>query len=163
MVSEGTIVFRNEVDEHELTAGEFAFIPFDSRQPTRLDTTPPVFIDDSDFRFEPDRSEIDNNQPPSGFDSKLSLRREAEPSAPPPESSAPDSSSQDGGSSSDTPTQPIIGIDADGNPVDLTPGTAPDPANRSITYSTGPLGAADTIYSGVDYPVMAPRRPACHS
>jgi hypothetical protein len=144
MVSEGTIVFSNELSELELTAGEYAFIPFDSRQPTLLDTAPPVFIDDSDFRFAPD-----DDQPPSGFDSKLGLRRAAEASAPPPESSAPDSSSKDDGSSSDTPAQPIIGIDADGNPVDLTPGTAPDPANRSITYSTGPLGAADTIYSGV--------------
>ncbi len=144
MVSEGTIVFRNEVDELELAAGEFAFIPFDSRQPARLDTTPPVFIDDSDFRFV-----AQDDQPPSGFDSKLGLRRAAEPSAPPPDSSAPDSSSQDDGSSRDIPAQPIIGIDADGNPVDLTPGTATDPANRSITYSTGPLGAADTIYSGV--------------
>ncbi len=144
MVSEGTIIFRNELADLELTAGEFAFIPFESRQPTRLDTAPPVFIDDSDFRFEPDA-----NEPPSGFDSKLAIRRVAEPSAPPPESDAPDSSTQDDGSGRDTPAQPIIGIDQDGNPVDLTPGTAPDPANRSITYSTGPLGAADTIYSGV--------------
>ncbi len=144
MVSEGTIVFRNEIDEIEITAGEFAFIPFDSRQPARLDTAPPVFIDDSDFRFV-----SSDEQPPSGFDSKLGLRREAEPSAPPPDSNTPDSSSQDDGSSREVPTQPIIGIDADGNPVDLTPGAAADPANRSITYSTGPLGAADSIYSGV--------------
>jgi hypothetical protein len=144
MVSEGTIVFRNEFAELEITAGEFAFIPFVSRQPTRLDTAPPVFIDDFDFRFE-----ADADQPPSGFDSKLAIRREAEPSAPPPESSAPDSSSQDDGSDTDTPAQPIIGIDQDGNPVDLTPGQLPDPTNRSITYSSGPLGAADSIYSGV--------------
>ena len=142
-VDEGTIVFRNELDDLELTAGEFAFIPFDSRQPTRLDVTPPVFIDDSDFRF------VADDQPPSGFDSKLGLRRKAESSAPPPESTAPDSSSRDDGSDTETPAQPIIGIDQDGNPVDLTPGTAPDPANRSITYSIGPLGAADSIYSGV--------------
>jgi len=144
MVSEGTIVFRNELAELEIAAGEYAFIPLDSRQPTRLDTTPPVFIDDSDFRFE-----ADANQPPSGFDSKLGVRREAQSSAPAPESTAPESSSQDDGSGRDAPAQPIIGIDQDGNPVDLTPGQAPDPANRSITYSTGPLGAANTIYSGV--------------
>ncbi len=88
MVSAGTIVFRNELAELELAAGEFAFIPFDSRQPTLLDTTPPVFIDDSDFRFEADGSEADNDQPPSGFDSKLRLRRAAPSSAPPPESTA---------------------------------------------------------------------------
>ena len=143
MVSEGTIVFSNELADLELTAGEFAFIPIDSRQPARLDTAPPVFIDDSDFRFV-----ADDGQPPSGFDSKLGLRREAEAGLPP-ESTAPDSSSQDDGSGKDTPAQAIIGIDQDGNPVDLTPGAAPDPANRSITYSTGPLGAAATIFSGV--------------
>ena len=54
MVREGAIVFRNEVANIELVAGEFAFIPFDTRQPTRLDAAPPVFIDDSDFRFAPE-------------------------------------------------------------------------------------------------------------
>ena len=142
-VSEGVVVFRNEVGSLEIAAGEFAFIPLTTRQPTHMDTTPPVFMDDAQFRFEPD------DQAPSGFDSKLGLRREVEPSVPPPESTAPESSSQDDGSRTDTPTQPIIGTDGAGNPVDLTPGGAPDPGNRSITYSTGPLGAADTIFSGV--------------
>lgn len=142
MVDEGRIVFRNEVDSIEVAAGEFAFIPFDSRQPTRLETAPPVFIDDSDFRFEADTESL------SGFDSKLGLRREADASAPPPTSTAPGSSTQDDGSNTSVPAQSILGTDEAGNPVDLTPGSAPDPSNRSVTYSTAPLGGAAPIFSG---------------
>ena len=154
MVTDGSIIFSNEIDTLELTAGEFAFIPLESRRPTRVDTTPPVFIDDSDFRF----VDESNAPPPDGsasqpegksnsllgFDEKLGTRRA-------PDSSAPDpaGTSQQGDSTDrDTPTQSIQGIDADGTPVDLTPGGAPDPQNRTISYSTGPLGAVDTIFSG---------------
>ncbi len=143
MVTEGRIVFRNEVGNIEVGAGEFAFIPLDSRQPTRLDTTPPVFIDVSDFQFDADAESL------TGFDNRLGIRRAADPSAPPPESTAPNSSTQDDGDSKDTPAQSIIGTDGAGNPVDLTPGGTPDPANRSVTFSTAPLGAVDTIFSGV--------------
>ena len=150
MVREGAIVFRNEVANIELVAGEFAFIPFDTRQPTRLDAAPPVFIDDSDFRFAPETGAAASDDPlPTGFDSTLGTRRVPEPSAPPPESSAPGSSTQDDGSGRTAPAQSIIGIDQNGNPVDLTPGAASDPGNRSVTFSTGPLGAADSIFSGV--------------
>ena len=142
MVDEGRIVFRNEVGNIEVAAGEYAFIPFDSRQPTRLEAVPPVFIDDSDFRFETDAGSL------TGFDRKLSLRREAEASAPPPTSTAPGSSSQDDGSNISVPAQSILGTDEAGNPVDLTPGGVPDPSNRSVTFSTGPLGSVDTIFSG---------------
>lgn len=140
MVNEGRIVFRNEVGNIEAAAGEFLFIPFDSRQPTRLETTPPVFIDDSDFRFETDAASL------TGFDRNLGLRRDAEASAP--TSTAPGSSSQDDGSNSAAPAQSIIGIDDAGNQIDLTPGAAPDPANRSVTFSTGPLGNGIAIFSG---------------
>ncbi|MDH4124119.1 MAG: FecR family protein [Gammaproteobacteria bacterium] len=143
MVDEGRIVFRNEVGEIEVGAGEFVFIPFDSRQPTRLEVVPPVFIDDSDFRFEPDLESL------SGFDSKLGPRREAGASAPPPISTAPASSTQDDGSNIAVPAQSIRGTDAAGNPVDLTPGAAPDPSNRSVTFSTGPLGGPNAIFSGM--------------
>jgi len=138
MVTEGIIVFSNEVADIELTAGEFAFIPLDTRQPTRLDTAPPVFIDDSDFRFDAD---ADNAQP-AGFDETLGTRRA-------PDSSAPDPSStnQGDGSSSETPKQSIQGIDRDGTPIDLTPGGTPDPGNRTMNFSTGPLGAVDTVWS----------------
>lgn len=142
MVDEGRIVFRNEVGSIEVAAGEFAFIPFDNKQPTRLEVAPPVFIDDSDFRFEPDVESL------SGFDSKLGLRREADANAPPPTSTAPGSSTQDDGSNTSVPAQSILGTDEAGNPVDLTPGSAPDPSNRSVTYSTAPLGGAAPIFSG---------------
>ena len=142
MVDDGRIVFRNEVGSIEVAAGEFAFIPFDSRQPTRQDVVPPVFIDDSDFRFEPDVESL------SGFDSKLGPRRGADASAPPPTSTAPGSSTQDDGSKISVPAQSILGTDDAGNPVDLTPGSAPDPSNRSVTYSTAPLGGATPIFSG---------------
>lgn len=139
MVSDGTIVFRNAITDIEVTAGEYVFIPFDTRRPEKLDAAPPVFIDDSDFRF-------DGEAQLSGFDSKLGLRREADSS--PPDSTAPKTSTQDGANDRPVPEQSIIGIDADGTPVDLTPGAPPDPSNRTISFSTGPLGVADTLFSG---------------
>ena len=148
MVSDGVVIFRNETAELELQAGEFAFVPLTTRIPARMDVPPPVFADDSQFRFEPE-SGASNGALPSGFDRKLGLRRDADPAAPPPETEVPDSSSSDGSDSNSTPAQPIIGIDADGNPVDLTPGNASDPSNRTITWSTGPAGAADAIFASV--------------
>ena len=151
MVTEGTIVFRNEVTDIEVTAGEFVFIPLDTRRPERLDTTPPVFLDDSDLRFEPEpgqgkpRPGDDDDAPPIGFDSALGTRRKAEPIQF--ELREAESSDQDD-SSSDTPEQSIIGVDSDGTPVDLTPGGAPNPGNRSVTYSGAPLGPADAVFSG---------------
>ena len=142
MVTNGTIVFRNAVADIEVTAGEFAFIPLATRRPERLDTTPPVFLDDSDLRFDPG---ADNGRPLTGFDSALGIRREPDGSES--DSSDSDSSGQDG-SSKGTPEQPIIGIDQNGNPIDLTPGGPSDPTNRSITYSSGPLGAVDGTFSG---------------
>jgi hypothetical protein len=153
MVTEGTIVFSNEVADIELTAGEFAFIPLDTRQPTRLDTAPPVFIDDSDFRFDAAaanappadgsaaRPEGDDDTP-TGFDENLGIRRA-------PDSSTPDPSGSEQGESgsSEAPKQSIQGIDRDGTPVDLTPGGTPDPGNRTMNFSTGPLGAVDTVWS----------------
>ncbi len=142
MVTNGTIVFRNAVADIEVNAGEFVFIPLATRRPERLDTTPPVYLDDSDLRFDPG---TDNDRPLTGFNSALSIRREPDGSEA--DSSDSDSSGQDG-SSKGTPEQAIIGIDQNGNPVDLTPGSLPDPTNRSITYSSGPLGAADATFSG---------------
>lgn len=154
-VTDGTIVFSNEVMTIELSAGEFAYIPFDTRQPERLDAPPPVFIDDSDLQFDPDSDTAtapprddpaapptDDGSSPVGFDTKLGIRRV-------PKSSAPQTqgTDQDDSDSSETPKQSIQGIDTDGSPVDLTPGAAPDPQNRTITYSTGPLGAVDSIWS----------------
>lgn len=159
MVTEGDIFFANEVATLELTAGDFAFIPLDTRVPTRLDTTPPVFIDDSDLRFDDDSAQSpprDDAAPqpdsaddgPVGFGEALGTRRTPESSAA--ESSALDATeteqSDPGGR--ETPAQPVRGIDRDGNEVDLTPGSPPDPQNRSISYSTGPLGVQDIQFSG---------------
>ncbi|MEE8427303.1 MAG: FecR family protein [Woeseiaceae bacterium] len=138
MVSEGTIVFSNEVADIDVGAGQFAFIPLDTRRPTVLDATPAVFIDDSDLRFEPD-----NDKLPAGFDEKLGTRRVPDSSAP-----DPDNTDESGSGDHETPAQPIQGIDKDGTPFDLTPGSSPDPGNRTIAYSTGLLGAIDTVVSG---------------
>lgn len=150
MVTEGTIVFSNEVTTLELTAGEFAYIPFDTRQAARLDVAPAVFTDTSDFRFEDDANgdgipDSPADAAPLGFDAALGTRRV--PDAP--DSSAPDPDGTDPGDDvdRDPPAQPIQGIDRDGNPVDLTPGDVPDPQSRTIGFSTGPLGAVDTIWS----------------
>lgn len=155
MVTEGIIVFSNEVADIELTAGEFAFIPLDTRQPTRLDAAPPVFIDDSDFRFEADTDtstapppDDSTAQPESddsslvGFDEDLGTRRA-------PDSNAPDPSSTNQGDSdsSEAPKQSIQGIDSDGTQIDLTPGGTPEPGNRTMNFSTGPLGAVDTVWT----------------
>jgi len=141
MVTEGSIVFSNEVADIELTAGEFAYIPFDTRQPTQLNTAPPVFIDDSDFRFDAD-ADAARVAPPTGFDEGLGTRRAPDTSAP-----DPSSTNQSDSDSSEAPKQSIQGIDRDGTPVDLTPGGAPDPGNRTLNFSTGPLGAVDTVWT----------------
>lgn len=140
MVTEGIVVFSNEVADIELTAGEFAFIPLDTRQPTRLDTAPPVYIDDSDFQFEADTAAA--NATPEGFDTNLGTRRA-------PDSSAPDPSSTNQGDSdsSEAPKQSIQGVDRDGSQIDLTPGGTPEPGNRTMNFSTGPLGAVDTVWT----------------
>jgi hypothetical protein len=150
MVTEGTIVFSNEVTTLELTAGEFAYIPFDTRQAARLDAAPAIFIDTSDFRFEDDADgdgipDAPDGAAPLGFDAALGTRRA--PDAPDSSTADPDSTDQDDDTSRDIPAQSIQGIDRDGNPVDLTPGDVPGPQNRTIGFSTGPLGPVDTIWS----------------
>ena len=143
MVTEGIIVFSNEVADIELAAGEFAFIPLDTRQPTRLDAAPAVFIDDSDFRFDED-TDAASVAPPVGFDEDLGTRRA-------PDTSAPDPSSTNQGDpdSSEAPKQSIQGTDPSGATIDLTPGAIPEPGNRTIGYSMAPLGQGDDVWSGV--------------
>lgn len=145
MVTDGAIEFSNEVATLVLSAGEFAYIPFDTRQIQRLDTPPQVFIDDTDFRFDDDADGA--AAAPAGFDAALGTRRAPDPGSA--EAGALDPSETDPADDAerDPPAQPIRGIDADGNPVDLTPGDTPDPQNRTIGFSTGPLGAADTLWS----------------
>ena len=137
-VSEGVIVFRAEGGEIVVRAGEYAFIPMASRVPEKLDSPPSVLIDDNDLR-----SDVDGSASQSGFDSKLGTRRT-------PKSSAPDTQASDPNDSSnpESPRQPVIGTDADGTPIDITPGTTPPPqTGRSIGYSTGPLGPVSSSFS----------------
>ena len=151
MVVDGRIVFSNEIATIELSAGEFAYIPFETRQPTRLDAAPSVFIDDTDFRFGDDLdgdgiADPPDDGSPSGFDAALGTRR-APDSSGGNEFDAQDSTDVEDDAGREPPAQQIRGIDSDGNEIDLTPGSTPDPQNRTIGFSTGPLGPATTVWS----------------
>ena len=155
-VTEGAIMFRAQGGDIVVHAGEYAFIPLSSRVPEKLDVPPTVLIDDNDLRFGANgssaRPDDDDTVSRAGFDSKLGTRRSS--ASDPSNSSDPDSQSTDpkdaGGR--DTPELPVIGIDADGTPVDMTPGATPPPTNgRTISYATGPLGAIDTVFSGTAF------------
>ena len=168
-VTDGIIFFRNEIGEIELKAGEFAFIPLVDRRARRMQKPPAVLLDDRDLDFDsdtvkppppdddkprpPDDDDDGSSKPPTdpdgsgtGFNSKLSIRRA-------PESSSAEFDSTNQGDGSDTsrepPEQSIIGIDPDGTPTDITPGDVQPRGNRTISFSTGPLGAIDTFFSGV--------------
>jgi hypothetical protein len=176
-VTEGIVFFRNEFGEIEIRAGEFVFVPLSDRRARRLQTPPALLLDDQDLEFDPDgsRSEVrpdddmsgapdddDTGRPPgadgssaaptdpdgsgTGFNARFSTRRVPESG-----SAQPQSSEEDDGSDSSTepPQQSIIGTDPDGTPVDITPGDVQPGGNRTISYSTGPLGAVDTFFSGV--------------
>ena len=139
MVSEGSIFFSNELADIDVSAGQFVFIPFETREPTRLDTTPAVFINMDDLRFEPTGAGS-----PSGFDEKLGTRR-----VPDPKTTAPRSTDQNNSERPEVPRQSIEGFDADGTTIDLTPGATPAPGNRTIGFSMAPLGQGDDIWSSV--------------
>ena len=163
-VSDGVIFFRTTTTTIELKAGEYAFIPLDNPVPQRLDSPPAVLLDDNDLRFDPksdqssnpsaktrpdDGSSDDSSEAggsSTGFNATLGTRRVPKPSSS--AQSASGDSSQDSDaddSSSETSEIPIIGIGPDGTPVDLTPGTQPDPQGpRTISFSTGPLGTDPT-------------------
>lgn len=149
-VTDGAIFFRNEVADIELQAGEYAFIPLTNRVPVQMNAPPPVLLDDNDLRFDADGNLVgqqpgaDDGSTLSGFDSKLGTRRAPDTSAPTPGSSSAPSDDE-----KSIPAQPINGIDADGSPIDITPGSQPPPnGNRTISYSTGPLGRSAIIWSG---------------
>jgi hypothetical protein len=153
MVTEGSIAFSNEVATLVLVAGEFAYIPFDTRQPARLDAAPAVFIDDTDFRFGDDLDgdgipdPPDDAAPRTGFDEALGTRRAPDSSAPGTSALDPSATEQGDDATRDPPAQQIRGIDRDGEEVDLTPGDTPDPQGRTLGFSTGPLGPVDTVWS----------------
>lgn len=144
-VTGGAIVFRAQGGDIVVRAGEYAFIPIGARPPERLDAPPPVLIDDNDLRFDADGSAMQ-----SGFDSKLGTRRSPDASAP-----KADDSSPDGSSNPEAPKQPVIGIDADGTPIDITPGAPPPGNGRSIGYATGPMGAGGVLFSGTQFNDLA--------
>ncbi len=140
-VTAGTIDFRAQGGEIVVHAGEYAFIPMGSRAPEKLDAPPSVLIDDNDLRFDADGSAAQ-----SGFDSKLGTRRSPDNSAPGTQDSDPSDSSNP-----EAPKQPVIGTDADGTPIDITPGQPPSGNGRMIGYSAGPLGAAGAPFSGSQF------------
>ncbi len=167
-VTVGVIFFRNEFGDIELSAGEFAFIPLIDRRARRLQTPPAVLLDDRDLDFDADEpkpgappdddkprppdDDDGSSQPPTdpdgsgtGYNAKFSIRRA-------PESSSAESDSTNQGDGSDSslepPEQSIIGTDPDGTPTDITPGDVPPQDNRTISYSSGPLGMTDAAFSG---------------
>lgn len=140
-VTAGVIAFRAQGGDIVVRAGEYAFIPLGPRAPERLDSPPPVLIDDNDLRFD-----ADGGAPQSGFDSKLGTRRSPDASAPNAEGSKPADSTNP-----EAPKQPVIGIDADGTPIDITPGEPPPGNGRIIGYATGPMGASAVPFSGTQF------------
>ncbi|MEX0708288.1 MAG: FecR family protein [Woeseia sp.] len=137
-VTEGIIVFRNETGDIELRAGQYAFIPLDTRRPRRLSVPPPQLID-SGVPADGARAE----QPVAGFNSKLGSRRQ--PDVPAARDDGDDANPEAPGSG-EAPEQPVNVLDADGSLIDITPGQSPDPqqpppGNRTISWSSGPLEA----------------------
>jgi hypothetical protein len=117
-VTDGTILFRNELGQFDLSEGEYAFIPMVDRTLRRLAEPPGVFRDDIQLiRGENDAASAGAQL---RFDGKLGVRREPDKPA-----------IKEGGTKKspmepeDAPAQPILGKDADGNVIDLTPGEVP--------------------------------------
>jgi len=127
-VTEGEIVFRNEIADINLQAGQFAFIPLTDRVPVRLEAPPPVLVSDDELRMDDEGqssgqqgSAVDaRGNPLAGFDSKLGARRF--PATGDPNTGGPIPSPDE---ESTVPLQPINAIDADGSIIDLTPGDVP--------------------------------------
>lgn len=145
-VTGGVIEFRAQGGNIVVRAGEYAFVPMGARAPERLDSPPAVLIDDNDLRIDADGSAAQ-----SGFDSKLGIRRSPDGSAPDSDGNTPDSSKPGDSSNPEAPKQPVIGIDADGTPIDITPGGSPSGNGRIIGYATGPMGAGGVPFSGTQF------------
>lgn len=157
-VSDGRIVFRTSLATIELAAGEYAFIPLDVPEPQRLDEPPPVLLEENELSADKSRdaagarpadgrdgSQAAGGSTPAGFDAALGTRRAPGASA---QGSSAEPAAPDG--SEEAPKQPTIATDPDGSPVDITPGTQPDPQGpRTIGYSGGPLGNLDLPQNAV--------------
>lgn len=146
-VTDGAILFRNEVADLELQAGQYAFIPLADRTPGRVDAPPPVLLDDNDLRFDANEQAAQEARDASGegtlsgFDARLGTRRA-------PQQGAPEGRDGEPAQEFSAPEQPINAIDADGQTIDLTPGNQPrPPQNRTIGYSSDALGGT-AIFSG---------------
>lgn len=145
-VTQGTIVFRNEQGEFDIRAGEFAFVPLADRTLRNLAVPPPVLLDavDLGLTFDANGQQRPDGATPSGFDSKLGTRRGADAGA-----YEPNATDQDSKGGRDAPEQSVIGIDADGSPVDITTGEPPPPnGQRTISWATGPVNGTGTLFSG---------------
>ncbi len=139
-VVDGRIAFTTPQTSIELGSGEYAFIPLTNKPPQMLDAPPKVLLDDNDL--------VDaNGSSAMGFNATLSERRRPDPSAPPADDGSANGNKRPDGNTPEAPKQPVIGINADGTPIDITPGTPPQQGSRSISYSTGPLGAFDATWS----------------
>lgn len=154
-ITDGTIVFRTSLRTIELTAGDYAFIPLDDPEPRRLDSAPSVLLDDNDLRFDDSQGSAprkpDSGSPTTGFDATLGTRRAPESGA----AGEDDGSANPGAGSDDdgeAPPRPTIGIDADGTPIDLTPGNTPQPQRdpSTIAYSGGPFGSTAVPLTNTD-------------
>jgi len=143
-VVEGRIVFRTATETIVVGAGEYAFIPLATARPEMLDTPPPVLLDDNDLRFDSGQAGArpGDREPVAErallFDADLATRRGAPASSAPQASDGEERDEQSG--TTETPAQPQIAIDPDGNPIDITPGGTPERGNRTIGYASGPLG-----------------------
>ncbi|MDH4048586.1 MAG: FecR family protein [Gammaproteobacteria bacterium] len=146
-VTEGVIVFRNENGDIELMAGQYAFVPLSNRVLKKLAIPPSVLLDNNDLSL--DATGSGQQSRPSGasapgFDSKLGTRR-----SPSSNEFGIEEETSEGKGGRDAPEQSVIGVNPDGTPVDITPGTSPPPnGQRTISWATGPAFGPSTLYSG---------------
>jgi hypothetical protein len=145
-VTDGIVVFGNELGDVEVRAGQFIFVPLSDRRPQNLAVPPPVLLDANDLDLAGGAAATSRPADGSaaGFDSKLGTRRSPTPAGYEP---ADDDASGKGGR--DAPEQSVIGVNPDGTPVDITPGSPPPPTNdRTISWATGPVSGVGTLFSG---------------
>ncbi len=145
-VTEGIVVFGNELGDVEVRAGQFIFVPLSDRRPQNLAVPPPVLLDANDLDLAGGAAATSRPADGStaGFDSKLGTRR-----SPTPADHEPADEDASGKGGRDAPEQSVIGVNPDGTPVDITPGTPPPPTNdRTISWATGPVSGVGTLFSG---------------
>ncbi|HNP34293.1 MAG TPA: FecR family protein [Woeseiaceae bacterium] len=147
-VVEGGIRFVSSVATIDVVAGQFVFIPLRSQMPQMLSLPPPVLMDDNDLRMDNGAAgSTDTRQ--LGFDAKIGTRRSPDSTAAGKGTDVPAKPSRE--DSKDVVEQPVIAIDPDGQPVDITPGGVPGQnGTRTISYSTGFPSRQFSAYSGAN-------------